>query len=98
MPHDHQSCSSHRALLALDRRIHGDVAASLVCRVLAEFEILAFPRHFGLALQFPWPIAEIIAVPRRLRRERRQTEPFPDRLGLVHELALWQRDRRGGGL
>src|SRR6516165_8042306 len=42
-------------LVALDRRIHGDVAAPLVCQVLAEFEILALHRHLGLALQFPWP-------------------------------------------
>src|SRR6516164_3575595 len=58
-------------LVALDRRIHGDVAAPFVCQVLAEFEILALHRHLGLALQFPWPVAEVITVPRRLRRDRR---------------------------
>src|SRR5262249_58232894 len=85
--------SAHRnchALLALDRRVHGDVAASFVCQVLAEFEILALHRHLGLALQFPWPMAEVITVPRRLRREWRQTQPVPDRLRPLHELALWQ--------
>src|SRR5262245_53626049 len=85
-------------LVALDRRVHGDVAAPFVCQVLAEFEVLAPHRHFGLALEFPWPVAEIITVPWRLRRERRQAQPFPDRLGLLHELALGQRDRRVGAL
>src|SRR5262249_41204560 len=99
-PVSHAAChlclAFHCALRALDRRIHGDVAASLVCQVLAEFEILAVHRHFGLALQFPWPIAEIITVPRRLRRERRPARPLPQRPGPLHELALGQRDPRVG--
>src|SRR5262245_38431092 len=83
---------------ALHRRVHGDVAAPFVCQVLAELEVLPLHRHLGLALEFPRPVSEVIAMPWRLRRERRQAEPFPDRLGLLHELALGQRDRRVGAL
>src|SRR5262249_28620802 len=86
----------HHVLLALDRRVHGDVAAPFVCQVFADFEVLALHRHLGLALEFTRPVSEVIAVPWRLRRERRQAEPFPDRLGLLHELALGQRYRRVG--
>src|SRR5262245_56907318 len=98
-PVSHAACLAfHCALLALDRRVHGDVAAPFVGPVLAEFEVLALHRHLGLALEFPRPVSEVIAMPWRLRRERRQAEPFPDRLGLLHELALGQRDRRVGAL
>src|SRR5262249_14819353 len=101
-PVSHAAChlclAFHCALLALDRRVHGDVAAPFVCEVLAEFEVLALHRHLGLALEFPRPVSEVIAMPWRLRRERRQTEPFPDRLGLLHELAPGPRHRRVGAL
>src|SRR5262249_13963100 len=43
-------------------------------------------------------MTEIIAVPWRLRSERREPEPPPNGLGLLHELALGQRDRRVGTL
>src|SRR5262249_51119995 len=92
----HLCLAFHCALLALDRRVHGDVAAPFVGEVLAEFEVLALHRHLGLALEFSRPVSEVIAMPWRLWRERRQAEPFPDCLRLLHELALRQRDRRVG--
>src|SRR5436190_1346409 len=79
---------------ALDRRIHGDVGAPFVCKPLANLEVLALDRHFCLALELGGPMAEIIAVPWRLRCERRQPEPLPDRPGPFHELALRQRNWR----
>src|SRR5947207_7748806 len=82
------------ALLPLDRRIHGDVGAPFVCKPLANLEVLALDRHFCLALELGGPMAEIIAVPWRLRCERRQPEPLPDRPGPFHELALRQRNWR----
>ncbi len=43
-------------------------------------------------------MAEVVAVPRRLRLERRQSEPLPDPARVLHEFALGQRDRREGAL
>src|SRR5207253_1740343 len=86
------------ALLALDWRVHGDVAAPFVHQPFAQLEIVASHRHFGLALQLARPVAEIIAVPWRLRCKRWQTEPLPDRPRALHELALGQRHRRVGPL
>ena len=40
------------------------------------------------------PVAQRIAVPRRLRRERRQAEFVPDRARALHVFALGQRERR----
>src|SRR4030081_789524 len=79
---------------ALDRRIHGDIAASLVCKIRAEAEIIAVGRHAGLLLQLFRPEAEIIAVPERFRLERRQSQALPDRARILHEFALGQGDRR----
>src|SRR5262249_58733238 len=88
----HLCLAFHCALLALDRRVHGDVAAPFVCQVLAEFEVLALHRHLGLALEFARPVSEVIAMPWRLRHERRPAEPVPDRPCLPPELPLWPRD------
>src|SRR3982074_3898429 len=77
---------------ALDRCIHGDIAASLVCKIRAEAEIIALGRHAGLLLQLLGPEAEIIAVPGRFRLERRQAEALPDRARILPEFALGQRD------
>src|ERR1700757_2745775 len=66
------------ALVALDRRIHGDVGAPFVCKHLAKLKVLAPHRHLGLALELGRPMAKIIAVPWRLRCQRWQPEPLPD--------------------
>src|SRR3979490_3446853 len=79
---------------ALDRCIHGDIAASLVCKIRAKAEIIAVGRHAGLLLQLLGPEAEIIAVPGRFRLERRQAEALPDLARILHEFTLGQRDGR----
>src|SRR5262245_21997783 len=91
-------CVSDSGLVALDRRIHRDVGAPLVCKIFAELEIVAAGRHLGLPFQLLRPVSEVVAVPGWLRRERGQAQPLPDRLGALHELALRQRDRRIGAL
>src|SRR6266550_8057559 len=95
---DSRSTRVKLTLLALDRRVHGDVAAPFVHQSLAKFEIVASHRHFCLALQLARPMAEIITVPWRLGRKRRQAQPLPDRPRALHELALRQRHRRVGAL
>src|SRR3979409_1101855 len=79
---------------ALDRRIHGDIAAPLVCKIRAEAEIIAVGRHAGLLLQLLGPEAEIISVPGRFRLERRQAQALPDLARIPHEFAFRQGDRR----
>ena len=58
--------------------------------------LLPFPGDRARRIDVPIlrPVAERIAVPRRLRRERRQAELLPDRLRPLHELARRQRERR----
>src|SRR5262245_65475292 len=87
------SCVSDSGLVALDRRIHSDVGAPLVCKVLAELEIVAAGRHLGLPFQLLRPVSEVVAVPGWLWRERRQPEWLPDRLGALHYVAFRTRDR-----
>src|SRR5262245_60688656 len=84
--------------VAFDRGVHRDIAAPLVGEVPAKLEIFAARGHLGLACQLRRPMAEIVAVPWRLRRERRQAKPLPDRLGVLHEFAPRQRYRRVGAL
>src|SRR3979490_135128 len=83
---------------ALDRRIHGDIAAPLVCKIRAEAEIIAVGRHAGLLLQLLGPEAEIIAVPGRFRLVRRQPQALPDRARILHEFAFGQGDGRESSL
>ena len=86
--------ASFKKLLPLYRGVHRDIAAALVRKVAAELEVVAARRHLRLLRQIRRPVAEVVTVPRRLRRERRQAEPLPDRARVVHELAPGQRDRR----
>src|SRR5262245_1290826 len=81
-------------LVPLDRRVHLDVAAALLRLLQAEREIVALDRHARLPFQVFRPIAEVIAMPWRLRLERWQAEALPDRLRLFHEFLLGQRDWR----
>src|SRR5262249_57085450 len=74
--------------------VHPDFVATFWPLPPAEREVVARDRHARLPFQMIGPIAEVIAVPRGLRLERRQAEPLPDCLGVLHELALGQRDRR----
>src|SRR4051812_15995055 len=85
-------------LVPLDRGVHFHVATPLLRHLVAECEIIAGGSHPRLALQLLGPIAQVETVPRRLRFEWRQAEPLPDRLGVLHELALGERDRREGAL
>jgi len=71
-----------------DGCVHGDIAAALLLELGAEREVVARHRHPGLPFQLARPVAEIVAVPGRLRGEGRQPEPLPDCARLLHELAL----------
>src|SRR3981081_2940092 len=83
---------------ALDRCIHGDIAASLVCKIRAAAEIIAVGRHAGMLLPPLGTEAEIIAVPGRFRLERRQPQALPDRARILHEFAFGQGDGRESSL
>src|ERR1051326_1275014 len=64
---------------------------------LAGGPIFAARGALGLDAELLRPLAERIAVPRRLRLERRQAELLPNLLCLLHVLAGRQRERRVRG-
>src|SRR5450631_1532294 len=82
-----------RLNIARDWRIHGNVVAPLFYKLRAKRKIIALHRQPRLTLQLLRPIAEIVSMPRCFRLERGQAETLPDRLCVVHELALGQCDR-----
>src|SRR5438874_7355709 len=82
------------AAVALHLGVHANIGAPLLQQFLAGGEILAAHRRLRRLLELRGPVAEAVAVPRRLGLERRQPELLPDLSRALHVLALWQRDRR----
>src|SRR5260370_26671608 len=82
------------ALNAAHRRIRFDAAAA--ARLIGRIALHPFAarRLLGVAVPFLGPVAKRVAVPRRLRRELRQAETFPQQLRVLHVFLLWQRERR----
>src|SRR5262247_3178466 len=76
------------------RRVRRDAAAPPLPVALAPLHPVAARRLRRIAVPFVGPVAERIAVPRRLRPQRRQAELLPQRTGFFHMLPRGKRERR----
>src|SRR5262245_51184905 len=80
------------------RRFGRDAAAAALEGVSAVRFPLALDGAARECLPVIGPVAERVAVPRRLRSDCGQFQLLPDAAGALHELARWQRERRGRSL
>ena len=78
----------------LDLGVHGQIGSALFGDLFTRDEVVALDRTFGHDFVSLRPVAQGVTKPRRLRAKWGQVQLFPNLLGVFHELALGQSDRR----